>query len=257
MVDELKRRLGRARPAAVATAACLFVAGLFVSAGAGCKKATPAAPSAREAALPPIEILKDGRWLFTYVEPSGTFATTDKPVAVPEDMRALVRVTNPTQSADERQDGADVYVVDLKELLKSGKVAARVMSRGAFETGALAQLPPGESSSLAAGRPSDAQDEAPTGAGGQGGAPTGAPVVTIYGTSWCGACRQARQYLSARKIPFADKDIERDPAAARELAGKAAKLGVPADRVPVLEVRGRLLVGFDKARLETLLGEST
>ena len=36
-----------------------------------------------------IEVLKDGRWLFTYAEPKGTFATTDKPESVPEDARAI------------------------------------------------------------------------------------------------------------------------------------------------------------------------
>jgi glutaredoxin len=79
--------------------------------------------------------------------------------------------------------------------------------------------------------------------------------VIVYGTSWCGACKAARQFLTARKIPFLDKDVERDGAAARELAEKGARLGVPTDRVPVLDVRGRLLLGFDQARLEAMLGE--
>ena len=82
-------------------------------------------------------------------------------------------------------------------------------------------------------------------------------MVTIYGTSWCGACRAARQYLTERKIPFADKDIENDPAAAQELRDKASKMGIPTDRVPVIDVRGRLLLGFDRGRIEALLGEST
>lgn len=34
-------------------------------------------------------------------------------------------------------------------------------------------------------------------------------------------------------------------------------MGVPTDRVPVIDVRGRLLLGFDKARIESLLGERT
>ena len=82
-------------------------------------------------------------------------------------------------------------------------------------------------------------------------------MVTVYGTSWCGVCRQARQYLMQHKIPFADKDVETDEAAARELADKAARLGVPTDRVPILDVRGRLLVGFDPERVEALLGQGT
>jgi glutaredoxin len=131
------------------------------------------------------------------------------------------------------------------------------MSREAFETAALAVHPTGDSSPLAAQtmRPvpmpaTDAGTAAPPAAGGP-------PVVTIYGTSWCGACKAARQYFTSRKIPFADKDVEKDADAARELATKAAKMGIPTDRVPVIDVRGRLLLGFDRARIETLLGEPT
>ena len=133
------------------------------------------------------------------------------------------------------------------------------MSREAFETAALAAFPTGESSPLAAQTMQPGADArhrrgaaAPRAAGRRG-----TPVVTIYGTSWCGACKAARQYLTSRKIPFADKDVEKDADAARELAAKAAKMGIPTDRVPVMDVRGRLLLGFDRARIETLLGEPT
>jgi glutaredoxin len=126
------------------------------------------------------------------------------------------------------------------------------MSREAFETAALAAHPTGESSPLAA----QSMRPAPIPAADGGAVPPapaaagGTPVVTIYGTSWCGACRAARQYFTSRKIPFADKDIEKDADAARELAAKAAKMGIPTDRVPILDVRGRLLLGFDRARVE-------
>jgi glutaredoxin len=172
-----------------------------------------------------------------------------------------VRVFDPANPPPKNAETPEVFVTDLNQLLKSGKVPARPMSREAFETAALAQLPPGETSALAArphGGPAPAPP--PVALGGDGGAGVragGTPVVTIYGTSWCGACRAARQYLTERRIPFADKDVETDPAAARELADKASKLGVPTDRVPVIDVRGRLLLGFDRARIEALLGEST
>lgn len=208
--------------------------------------------------LPSIEVLKDGRWLFTYVEVAGTFATTDKPTAVPEAARRVVRVIDPSQSAAARRDVASVYVVDLGRLLEVGKVEARVMSREAFETAALAQLPAGQFSLLAAGGDPEgaARATAPEdpNAGATPPVAAGGDAVVLYGTSWCGACGAARRYFRDKKIPFADKDIERDAAAARELAEKAARLGVPADRVPVIDVRGRLLLGFDPARIEALLG---
>jgi glutaredoxin len=227
---------------------------LVVFAG-GCRKSTPDAP-AQAASLPPLEVSREGKWLFTYLDPKGEFATTDDPKAIPAGAQRVVRVVDPARAAQERRDVVRVYVVDVSEVLKAGKAQAKELSREAFETGAMAQLPPGESSvwPRTSGGVAPAPDEPPPAASP---ASAGAPVVTIYGTSWCGACKAARQYLSARKIPFADKDIERDAEAARELQTKATRLGVPADRVPILDVRGRLLVGFDKARLEALLGEAT
>jgi arsenate reductase-like glutaredoxin family protein len=219
----------------------------------GCRKPAPARPPPEAEKLPPIEVnkdKKDGGWLYTYADPNGQFSTVDKPDAIPAGARRLVRVIDPSKGVADRRDVTTVYVIDANQLLQEGKVTARPLSREAFETGALAQLPPGESS-LLADRPDggEAAPAAPSAAG--------PPVVTVYGTSWCGACREARRYLSERKIPFADKDIERDPAAARELREKAARLGVPTDRVPILDVRGRLLIGFDRARVEALLGQPT
>jgi glutaredoxin len=167
----------------------------------------------------------------------------------------MVRVFDPSDPAKTDAPG-QVYVTDLNEVLKAGKAPARALSREAFETAALAQLPPGDSSALAA-HGGGAPAQAPPPAGDAGAPPAGTPVVTIYGTSWCGACRAARQYLTQRRIPFADKDVENDAAAARELQEKASKLGIPTDRVPVIDVRGRLLQGFDRARIDALLGEPT
>ncbi|MGA7743528.1 MAG: glutaredoxin family protein [Polyangia bacterium] len=224
-----------------------------------CKKGTPPAPPpTAQAELPPFEVSKDSALLFIHVEPNGNFATTDKADSVPEVARRLVRVIDPAKGAAERRDTSSVYVVDLRELLGNGKARARTMSREAFETGALAQLPPGDSSALA-GPHGPALPEEPeqaasdAGIAGQG----GPPVVILYGTPWCGACKAARQYLSSKHIPFAYKDIENDQSAARELQQKASRLGIPADRVPILDVRGRLLVGFDRTRLEALLGDAT
>ena len=243
--------------AAVMLAAAVVVAG----ASAGCRKPAPEAPPAG-AALPALEVDAKGKWLYTYADEEGRFVTIDDPEKVPPSGRHLVRVIDPSKSAPERGDVLAVYVVDLNELLRAGKTKARTMSREAFETGALAQLPPGASSQwpgpAAAAPPATGEPAAePGGAGGAAGTPSEPVVVTLYGTAWCGACKSAREYLRSRKIPFADKDIERDAAAGRELAAKAARLGVKADRVPILDVRGRLLIGFDKARFEALLGEAS
>ena len=224
--------------------------------GIGCKKSAPTAPRRELVAdLPKLEVSKDSPALYTYVESKGTFATTDKAEDVPENARRLVRVVDPTKATG--QDATRVYAIDLGELLSAGKVAARVLSREAFETGALAQLPPGESSMIAGPHGPPLPDAPIPGLDGGAAGPLGPPVVILYGTPWCGACKAAKQYLAGKHIPYAYKDIENDPAAARELQAKASKMGIPTDRVPILDVRGRLLLGFDRARLDAMLGDAT
>ena len=99
------------------------------------RRRPPAAPGGP----PTVEVLKGGRWLFTYAEPAGTFATTDKPETVPAASRGLVRVIDPAAGAPAADDR--VYVTNLNDLVDKGKTTARPMSREAFETGALAALP--------------------------------------------------------------------------------------------------------------------
>ena len=120
----------------------LFLLVVLALAG-GCRKgAPPAPPPTARAELPAFDVSKDSSGLlFTHVEPNGNFATTDKPDSVPEVARRLVRVIDPAKGVAERQDTSMVYVVDLREVLANGKARARAMSREAFETGALAQLP--------------------------------------------------------------------------------------------------------------------
>ena len=80
--------------------------------------------------------------------------------------------------------------------------------------------------------------------------------VVLYSTAWCGYCKQARAWLSQKKIPFVEKDIEKEQSAAMELAQKAAAQNVRPGGVPVIDFRGTLVLGFDKEKLATLAGGS-
>jgi glutaredoxin 3 len=77
--------------------------------------------------------------------------------------------------------------------------------------------------------------------------------VVLYGTSWCPYCRAARKWLRAHHVKFADKDVERDPDAVAELAQKAAAAHFDARGVPIIDVNGQLVGGFDREELERLL----
>lgn len=73
--------------------------------------------------------------------------------------------------------------------------------------------------------------------------------VIVYSSPTCVWCMRAKTYLRTRGVPFRDVDVSRDPAAARNLVRRTGQMGVP-----VIEVDGRPIVGFDQARIDTALG---
>ena len=79
-------------------------------------------------------------------------------------------------------------------------------------------------------------------------------VVIIYGAEWCGACHEAARYLRKKGIAYVEKDIEKDPTAAREMQQKLAKSGLQTSSIPVLDVRGKMIIGFNPAEVESALG---
>ena len=83
------------------------------------------------------------------------------------------------------------------------------------------------------------------------GAPAG-PVI-IYGASWCGPCHRAADYLRDRGVPFLLKDIEQIVGARAEMVEKLSRAGLQPRAIPVLDVGDRIVVGFDKTRLDEAL----
>ncbi|HCF56632.1 MAG TPA: hypothetical protein DFS52_01380 [Myxococcales bacterium] len=79
-------------------------------------------------------------------------------------------------------------------------------------------------------------------------------VPTLYTTSWCGACRRARAWFGQEGIDFEEKDIEKDSAAQQEMTRKCQRAGLRSGGVPVIDIDGEVMVGFDEARVRELLG---
>jgi len=73
------------------------------------------------------------------------------------------------------------------------------------------------------------------------------PVI-IYTTSWCGGCKQAKEYMRSKGISFIETNVASSAAARAEKDSKA-----PGSGVPVLDVKGQILVGFDAAALDGML----
>jgi glutaredoxin-like YruB-family protein len=74
-------------------------------------------------------------------------------------------------------------------------------------------------------------------------------AVTIYTNPTCVFCRAAKRYLQEKRVRFREIDVSRAATAADEIARRAGRRAVP-----VIDVNGRLIVGFDKRRLNAALG---
>lgn len=76
---------------------------------------------------------------------------------------------------------------------------------------------------------------------------TATPQITIYRTSWCAFCHTEMQWLDRLGIPYIAKDIEADQAAHDELM---AKIGGDFRGVPVTDIAGDIVLGFDRPKLQ-------
>ena len=74
--------------------------------------------------------------------------------------------------------------------------------------------------------------------------------VIVYSTSWCGFCKMAMQYLDQKGVPYVDKDVEQDGEAYHELM---KKVGGNYRGVPVIDISGQLILGFDRPRIDAAL----
>ena len=73
-------------------------------------------------------------------------------------------------------------------------------------------------------------------------------VVIIYGTSHCPWCHKAREFLTANNVKFKDINVEEDEKAKKEMVKKSGQLGVP-----VIEINGKIIVGFDETAIKKAL----
>ena len=74
------------------------------------------------------------------------------------------------------------------------------------------------------------------------------PKVKIYTTPACPFCLMAKEYLTSRGIEFEEIDVSKDEKAAQEMIQKSGQMGVP-----VIEIDGKIVVGFDKEKIDELL----
>jgi glutaredoxin-like YruB-family protein len=74
------------------------------------------------------------------------------------------------------------------------------------------------------------------------------PRVIVFSTPTCSFCNMAKKYFREKGIQFKDVDVSRDPAAARDMIRRSGQQGVP-----VIDIGGRIVVGFDRAKIDRYL----
>ncbi len=72
--------------------------------------------------------------------------------------------------------------------------------------------------------------------------------VKIYSTPTCPWCMRTKQFLKDQNIPFEDVDVSSNQAAAEEMIQKSGQMGVP-----VLDIEGTIIVGYDIGKIRDML----
>ncbi|VVB55000.1 putative Thioredoxin [uncultured archaeon] len=74
--------------------------------------------------------------------------------------------------------------------------------------------------------------------------------ITIYATPSCPWCHKARDLLKQKKVAYKEVDVSSDEKGATEMFEKSGQMGVP-----VLDINGKIIVGFDRQAIEEELAE--
>lgn len=77
----------------------------------------------------------------------------------------------------------------------------------------------------------------------------GAKEVKVYSTPTCPYCKLAKKFLEDNKIPYQDLNVAEDKAAREDIVSRSGQMGVP-----VIDIDGELVLGFDQALLKEKLG---
>ena len=72
--------------------------------------------------------------------------------------------------------------------------------------------------------------------------------IRIFSTKYCPYCSTLKAYLKSRNFEFEDIDVSENQSAIQEMIAKSGQMGVP-----VAEINGQIVVGFNKTKITELL----
>jgi glutaredoxin-like YruB-family protein len=74
--------------------------------------------------------------------------------------------------------------------------------------------------------------------------------VTIYSTPTCTYCTAAKEFFTANSVEYTELDVAADLSARADMVSKSGQMGVP-----VIDIDGTIIVGFDEGRIKDALAE--
>jgi glutaredoxin-like YruB-family protein len=74
--------------------------------------------------------------------------------------------------------------------------------------------------------------------------------VKVYSTPTCPWCKKAKDFLTEKGVEFEDLDVSSNEEARKEMMDKTGQMGVP-----VLDVNGKIIVGFNQDEIIAALKE--
>jgi len=73
-------------------------------------------------------------------------------------------------------------------------------------------------------------------------------MIKVFSAPGCPYCYTLKEFLKQNDIEFEDIDVSKDENALKEMVEKSGQMGVP-----VVEIDGEIVVGFDKEKISELL----
>ena len=76
-----------------------------------------------------------------------------------------------------------------------------------------------------------------------------AQKITVYSTQACSFCIRLKQFLKENNIEFENIDISTNAEKTKEMVERSGQMGVP-----VIDIDGEIIIGFDKDKITQALG---
>ncbi|MCX7945037.1 MAG: hypothetical protein N2746_11075 [Deltaproteobacteria bacterium] len=204
---------------------------IFIMVVSLCKKTEKQRIEPEEINPPEIDVSKENKNLvFSYIDKNGNLKDTQNMDEIPEESRRQVIVFDTSIPPEKRLSHKIIYIADLTKPDSSGKFKYNIASRYEFESALREGFRP------QINKGNHIQDKS---------------SITIYTTSWCGVCSQLRRYLRSKGVNYIEKDIEKDEVAREEMIAKLRASGLKGSGVPVIDLYGEIIVGFNKELLDS------